>query len=159
MRAFFRAYLKYRPTPSDKIQFPYSQGRYQNSSIIYFTNDIDSRNRAIQKAVSNKFDYTHPFFGLDYVLDYLAPSRIMRADTSIESVKARVEKIKGGISIENIAFKYGPGYTWYYGWNNVEINGWKRKNGTIKPPYAPFYHALVEAESECPNIVSYSVVF
>ena len=147
LREFFRAYLKYRPYPGNP-KSPKSLGQYQHSSIIYFTKDEASRNRAIGLATAKTlFNEDKPFYGQDYVLEELKFSRIFRPDGDADK---RIKKIQGGLTIENIAFKKKKnGDVKYYGWYNVELDGWSHK-----APHRPFQLALEYAQSLYPDLIT-----
>lgn len=147
LREFFRAYLKYRPYPGNP-KSPKSLGQYQHSSIIYFTKDEESRNRAIGLATAKTpFNEGKPFYGQDFVLKELELSRIFRPDGKAEN---RIKRIQGGLTIENIAFnKKKNGDVKYYGWYNVELDGWSHK-----APHRPFQLALEYAQSLYPDLIT-----
>ena len=149
---FCRKYIELRPTPSQPLKYKHSKGRYENSSIIYFTKDKeDSRGRAMRRALSNDwFTEDEPIMGLKFIHEQIQPNRIFRPDGNVND---RIQRIIDGISIENIAFKkYKNGEVHYYGWYNVELYGW----GT-KEPYKPFRGALDYAESKNPNMVKVTI--
>lgn len=150
LREFFRAYLKYRPYPGNP-KSPKSLGQYQHSSIIYFTKDEASRNRAIGLAKAKTlFNEDKPFYGQDYVLEELKFSRIFRPDGDADK---RIKKIQGGLTIENIAFKKKKnGDVVYYGWYNVELDGWSHKG-----PHKPFQLALQHAQSQYSDLITTTI--
>ena len=146
IRVFCRAYITFAPTPARKTEFPYSLGTYVRSSIMYFTNDEQSRQRALKAALSkttvpkNKDEF---IFGQPYVLEQLEKSTLFSDKGNLEW---RIKRVLGGISVENIASKEWQGTDYYYGWSNVESEGWHTKNGR-KAPYSPFQNALKAAKN------------
>ena len=139
-------YVEVRPRPFAKDRFPYSTGRYQRSSIMYFTKDASSRNRALAEARSNAFDENKPFYGMQFILDETNMSRIFRPDGNVRS---RIERIRGGITLENVAFEqHKDGSRRYYGWLNVERFGWGDRK-----PYRPFQSAVDYAQREVSGLV------
>lgn len=150
LREFFRAYLKYRPYPGNP-KSPKSLGQYQHSSIIYFTKDEASRNRAIGLATAKTlFNEDKPFYGQDFVLKELELSRIFRPDGNADK---RIKRIQGGLTIENIAFKKKKnGDVVYYGWYNVELDGWSHKG-----PHKPFQLALQHAQSQYSDLITTTI--
>ena len=141
IREFCRNYILLAPTPDDPKKYPYSYGNYIRSSIMYFTNDEDSRRRALIRAdsSSNRDEF---IYGQQYIIDQLTPYQLFYRKGDTEK---KIRRILGGISIENIAFKDTSGTPYYYGWKNVERLGWKTKNGR-KAPYSPFQHALAKTK-------------
>ena len=152
IRTFCRAYILYAPTIARKTEFPYSTGNYVRSSIIYFTNDESSRARAISSSLvkttvpKNKDEF---IFGEPYVLEQLEPSRLFERG----NVEENINRVLGGITIENLASKNWKGESFYYGWSIIEREGWKLKNGGRKPPYSPFQHAMEAAKSVCTPLI------
>lgn len=132
LQQFFIAYLKYAPYPEKS---PYSEGNYLRSSIIYFSGDERSKQIALNR-VGNPVVASDGFMhGDSYVLNVL---RMRGSDT----VDLRVKLISGGLSLENLA----QNEQWFYGWKNVENDGWvSSKTGKTTPPYSPFKYALQEA--------------
>lgn len=139
IRVFAKSYYMYAPILS---------GNYVRSSIIYFTNDEASRQRALQAALTvNRNSSTRQIqqyiFGQRYVLDMLGSKGL--------STPNGVKKIMGGISIENVAFVdrgwSGDPDKYFYGWRRVEMWGWRDIGGP--GPYKPFQHALKHAINEC----------
>jgi hypothetical protein len=153
IRNFCRAYIMYAPTPARNSSFPYSTGKYVRSSIMYFTNDEASRNRALVKAFSAQdvpSSGEELIFGQSYVINQLTQYRLFYRDGDI---KKRINKVLGGITIENIASKEWNGDDFYYGWSIVEREGWKKKDGARKPPYKPFQHAIEYAKAQSGGII------
>lgn len=148
LREFCKEYIKLRPTPSKPEKFKFSKGQYENSSIIYFTNDESIRHkRLMQSRTSEWFTEDEPILGFKYIMKELEPSRIWRPEGDPQT---RIEKIKGGITIENVALSKNKKV--YYGWKNVEMEGWSHK-----APYRPFRGALEYAQSQFPNLVNVTI--
>ena len=146
IRVFCRAYITFAPTPARKSEFPYSLGTYVRSSIMYFTNDEQSRQLALKKALtatSLPSSGEEFIFGQSYVLNQLTQYELFDRGGNI---RGRIERVLGGISIENIASKEWQGTDFYYGWSIVESEGWKTKEGR-KAPYSPFQNALKAAKN------------
>jgi len=138
-------YVEVRPRPHDS-RFPFSTGRYQRSSLMYFTEDEVSRKSALEEAKANAFNEEYPFYGMKYVLRYTRFSEIFRNDGDIEK---RLNKIQGGITVENVAFSESKsGDRYYYGWYNVELHGWGSREA-----YKPLQSAIDYALAEVPGIV------
>ena len=149
LKEFCKEYIELRPTPSKPEKYKFSKGQYENSSIIYFTKDVDGRNRLIQRAkIREWFSEAHPILGLDFIMEELNPSRIWRSDGD---PYARVNRILDGITIENVALSKDR--KTYYGWDNVEIHGW-----STKAPYSPFQGALAYAQSQFSDLIDYKIV-
>lgn len=132
---------------------PIRSGTYVRSSIMYFTGDKRSRQIALKDAMlvneqSSIRKVRQYIFGQNYVTRQLEPNEIFRKDRG--SVEARLEKIRKGITLENVAFANRPwkgGDTYYYGWRRVEMWGWEDIGGP--PPYSPFQNALQAAINQC----------
>lgn len=146
-------YAQYAPTPQKKESYPFSEGQYVRSSIMYFTNDDIGKSNAIKNAYAPSpdigFGAREFIYGQDFVLKYLNPKNLFRGH-NLDTINARLDRIKSGITIENVA-RNG---TFFYGWYNVEKMGWKSKKDAKKsrPPYRPFNlamaHALKRVEAE-----------
>ena len=148
IREFCRAYIEEAPTPARKDLYPYSYGNYLRSSIMYFTNDEESRQRALQLAMtasSVPSDEDEFIFGQRYVIRQLRMSELY---SEKGDVIKRMKRILGGITIENVAHKERAIDNYYYGWYNVERFGWKMKDGKRREPYKPFQHALKKAKKK-----------
>lgn len=148
LRKFIRVFTK-----NYYMMAPFLSGNYARCSIMYFTKDDGSRQRALKDAMlvnseSSVRKRQQYIFGQDYVLRQLEPNEIFRKDRG--SIEARIEKIKGGITIENVASvnrHWKGGDIYYYGWRRVEMWGWSDIGGP--GPYKPFQNALKVAMKEC----------
>lgn len=172
IRTFCRAYILFAPTVARKSRFPRSEGFYVRSSIMYFTNDEASRRNAMMKALSAQdvpSSGEEFIFGQSYILKQLTPYRLFHRDGDIEK---RINRVLGGISVENFASKQKKnGSMYYYGWINVEREGWHtygnmpikkdkgkkylKKKAKPKAPYSPFAHALEYANVYSKGLINY----
>lgn len=173
IRTFCRAYILFAPTFARESRFPRSKGFYIRSSIMYFTNDEASRRNAMMKALSAQdvpSSGEEFIFGQSYILKQLTPYRLFHRDGDIEK---RINRVLGGISVENFASKKKKsGNMYYYGWINVEREGWhtynnvpiKKDKGTkylrkkkkARAPYSPFAHALEYANVYSKGLINYN---
>lgn len=135
-------YAKYAPT-KDHSKKGKSEGKYVRSSIMYFTTDEDSRTRALTNALNPEFESKEKIFGQYHVIRQLTMYELFRGKKEETNLK-RWGKIYGGITLENVAANMRDGqFPYYYGWKNVEMDGW---NGT--EAYGPFRNAIAEAKKK-----------
>lgn len=162
IKQFVLWYAQFAPTPQKRDLYKYSEGTYVRHSIMYFTSDETGKYHAMQNALISGIKHKEFIYGQDTVLHYLNPKNLFRGK-NIDTINARLERIKSGITIENFARERD----YFYGWYNVEKEGWSREekqpDGTTKtvktPPYRPFGAAMDEALKQVEVAFGKSMLF